>query len=73
MFVIASAVSTKCGSYLLVVFVPTKCGSYLLVVFVSTKCGSYLLVVFMYLFVRNVLCECNFIFRGKKLNKTLKP
>ena len=27
----------------------------------------------MYLFIRNVACECNFALWGKKLNKTLKP
>ena len=26
------------------------------------KCGSYLLVELMYLFIRNVVCECNFAF-----------
>ena len=24
------------------------------------KCGSYLLVILMYLFIMNVVCECNF-------------
>ena len=28
----------------------------------SIKCGSYLLVELMYLFIRNVVCECNFAF-----------
>ena len=28
----------------------------------SGQCGSYLLAVLMYLFIKNVLCECNFAF-----------
>ena len=30
--------------------------------FLYIKCGSYLLVERMYLFIRNVVCECNFAF-----------
>ena len=30
--------------------------------FLYIKCRSYLLVELMYLFIRNVVCECNFAF-----------
>ena len=30
--------------------------------FLCIKCGSYLVVELMYLFIRNVVCECNFAF-----------
>ena len=30
--------------------------------FLYIKCGSYLLVERMYLFIGNVVCECNFAF-----------
>ena len=30
--------------------------------YIYIKCGSYLLVELMYLFIRNVVCECYFAF-----------
>ena len=35
---------------------------YFIFFFLYIKCGSYLLAELMYLFIRNVVCECNFAF-----------
>ena len=37
------------------------------------KCGSYLLVVLMYLFIMNVVCECNFAFKPPGAKSSIKP
>ena len=41
----------------------------------GTAMLTKLLVLLMYLFIRNVLCECNCFLapRSERLNKTLKP
>ena len=45
------------------IFITTLICVWAFIFVVCMKCGSYWLVVLMYLFIRNVSCECNFTFQ----------
>ena len=55
------------------IFITTLICVWAFIFVLCIKCGSNLLVVLMYLFIRNVLCECNFAFQPPGAKSSIKP